>query len=82
MQKSPDHLHPEINRLLQNFTKYVSKPLGFQRMYNDNNKKNEVDYATSLPLQIILFFNVYFSIVWIIGTCFVWPVLVKHNKNC
>ncbi len=36
----------------------------------------EVEYASSLPLQVALYFNVYFSVVWAIGTCFLWPLLV------
>ena len=39
MHTSQDYLHPDINRLLQNFTKYVSKPLGFDKMYNEQVKK-------------------------------------------
>lgn len=76
MQKNSEYIHPEVNRILQSFTKYVSKPLGFNKMYNEENKKREVEYATSLPLQIVLFFNVFYSFFWIVGTCFLWPVLV------
>jgi hypothetical protein len=32
MEKT-SHTHPEINRLLQNITKYVSKPFGFEKIY-------------------------------------------------
>ena len=39
MHTTQDYLHPDINRLLQNFTKYVSKPLGFDKMYNEQVKK-------------------------------------------
>ena len=39
MQNNPKYLHPEVSRVLQNVTKYVSKPLGFNKMYNDANKK-------------------------------------------
>lgn len=76
-----DYLHPEINKMLQNFTKYMSKPLGFNKMYNEDSKKREMEYATSLPLQIILYFNVYFSIVWIIGTSLLWPVLLSRAQQ-
>ena len=99
MQQNPSYLHPEINRMLQQFTKYVSKPLGFNKMYKDVNKRGkslhfsfkcsqyykyltinaiklEIEYASSLPLQIALFFNVFYSFCWIIGTSFLWPVLV------
>ncbi len=39
MHRNSDYLHPEINKMLQNFTKYVSKPLGFDKMYNESSKK-------------------------------------------
>ena len=35
----PSYLHPEIDKMLQNFTKYVSKPLGFNKMYKEVNKR-------------------------------------------
>ena len=28
---NPSYLHPEVNRILQNFTKYISKPLGLDK---------------------------------------------------
>ncbi|CAF1132330.1 unnamed protein product [Brachionus calyciflorus] len=71
--KNPDFQ----SRLLNGLTKYASKPLGFEKMFREEEtlKKREVEYASSLPLQIILYFNAYFSIVWAIGTSFLWPIL-------
>lgn len=37
----------------------------------------DVEYASSLPLQIILYFNFWFAFVWIIGSSFLWPLLVN-----
>ncbi len=37
---NPSYLHPNINRLLQNFTKYVSKPLGLDKPYSELKTKN------------------------------------------
>lgn len=42
MQSNPTYLHPDIDRLLQNFTKYVSKPLGFNKMYREVNKRGNL----------------------------------------
>lgn len=33
---NPSYLHPEFNKILQNFTKYVSKPLGFNKPYSED----------------------------------------------
>jgi hypothetical protein len=42
MQQNPSYFHPEINRMLQKFTKYVSKPLGFNKMYKEVNKRGNL----------------------------------------
>ncbi|RNA19700.1 transmembrane 17B-like, partial [Brachionus plicatilis] len=70
-------------KFLQGLTKYASRPFGFDKMLNEDIslKKREVEYASSLPLQIILYFNVYYSIVWAIGTCFLWPLLVTRAND-
>lgn len=35
----PDYLNPEFSRFLQTVTKYVSKPLGFNKIYNEEQLK-------------------------------------------
>lgn len=42
MQNNSNFLHPEVSRMLQNVTKYVSKPLGFNKMYKDSNKRGRI----------------------------------------
>ena len=43
--------------------------------------KLEIEYASSLPLQLVLYFNVFYSIVWAIGTAFIWPLLVATTAQ-
>lgn len=31
-----DHLNPQVDRLLQSVTKYVSKPLGFDKIFTED----------------------------------------------
>jgi hypothetical protein len=33
---NPSYLHPEVNRILENFTKYVSRPLGLDKVLSDD----------------------------------------------
>jgi hypothetical protein len=99
---NPSYLYPNVNKILNNFTKYVSKPLGFDRPYNETKSKHgntmklfclvhssffaetsflnefqEVEYASSLILQVSIYFNVYYFPCWFIGNCFIWPVVVS-----
>ncbi len=37
--KNLEYLNPEISKVLENLTKYVSKPLGFNKIYNEEQIK-------------------------------------------
>ena len=37
--KNLDYLNPEFSKVLENLTKYVSKPLGFNKIYNEEQIK-------------------------------------------
>jgi len=43
-KSSVDYLNPQVDRFLQNVTKYVSKPLGFDKIYSEDQlKKRGID---------------------------------------
>jgi len=74
---NPDYLHPGVSKVLQNVTRYVSKPLGLNKPLNEGKAKQEVDYASSLVLQVMLYYNVYFLPCWFLGITFLLPVIVS-----
>lgn len=42
--KNLDYLNPEFSKVLENLTKYVSKPLGFNKIYNEEQIKKRGKY--------------------------------------
>ena len=55
---NPSYLHPKVNNILQNFTKYVSKPLGLDKpMSEDKARHGEMKwFSFKIYLIIIVFF--------------------------
>ena len=43
---NPGYLHLNVNRVLNNFTKYVSKPLGFDKLYSETKTKHGTKIET------------------------------------
>ena len=37
---NPSYLHPEVNKILENFTKYVSKPLGLNKPMSEEKARH------------------------------------------
>jgi hypothetical protein len=77
-QQQQEYLPQNVNKVLKNVTKYVSKPLGLNKPFNESKMKHEVEYASSLILQIMLYFNVYYCPCWFLGITFLLPVIVSR----
>ena len=37
---NPSYLHPQVNKVLENFTKYVSKPLGLDKPISEDKARH------------------------------------------
>lgn len=49
--QSSDYLNPQVDKFLQSVTKYVSKPLGFDKIYSEDQiKKRGINQNRDLYL--------------------------------
>lgn len=55
---NPDYLHPGVSKVLQNVTRYVSKPLGLNKPLNEGKSKQGFDLKDFIGFKSsILYFN-------------------------
>lgn len=57
---NPDnHLNPKVDKILNNVTRYVSKPLGLDKIYTEDQMKkrgNNIKIQNSFIIQFIFIF--------------------------
>ncbi|CAF0980709.1 unnamed protein product [Rotaria magnacalcarata] len=86
MLRRPPELPRSVNDRLNRFATSVFTPRDTNDMKPGNNllsqeARIEIDYSSSLPLQMLLYFNVCFFPCWLFSLTFVLPVLTLNGDN-
>ncbi|CAF0818871.1 unnamed protein product [Didymodactylos carnosus] len=85
MLRRPPELPRSINDRLNRLANTVFTPTKYDAQlspdYLNFRQRIEVDYASSLPLQMLLYFNLCFFPCWLFSHIFVLPVLTISNSN-
>jgi transmembrane protein 17 len=78
----PRSVNDRLNRLATSFfTPNEEKDLKRGNNFHSKQARIEIDYSSSLPLQMLLYFNVCFFPCWLFSLAFVLPVLALASSN-
>ncbi|UJR33701.1 hypothetical protein I4U23_021130 [Adineta vaga] len=78
----PRSVNDRLNRLATSvFTSIDANESKRTNNFQSKQARIEIDYSSSLPLQMLLYFNVCFFPCWLFSLIFVLPVLAVTSKN-
>lgn len=78
----PRSVNDRLNRLATSvFTSHDTNDFKRKENFHSKQGRIEIDYSSSLPLQMLLYFNVCFFPCWLFSLTFVLPVLTLATAN-
>jgi len=78
----PRSVNDRLNRLATSvFTSHDTNDLKRANNFHSKQARIEIDYSSSLPLQMLLYFNVCFFPCWLFSLTFILPVLTLASAN-